>query len=143
MFKKVEVGDVVAEKYTIIRHLDDGGMGSIFEAEEKIAEATRTVALKVMHVPGDEEGQIRFKREVSAVASVKHPHIVTIHAFGTTDSNSPYLVMELLKGNSFKTEITQGPIEALRLLQIMRQICGALDKAHAKRIIHRDIKIFH
>jgi|GEM_PF-4579684 len=139
-FKKVEVGDVIAGQYKILRHLDEGGMGMIFEAEEQIAQTVRRVALKVMHAPEDPEGQIRFQREASVAVSLEHLHTVNVLGFGTTKTGAFYLVMELLKGHSFKKEVKKGPVEPLRLLQVMRQICGALGEAHSKRIIHRDIK---
>lgn len=136
--QNIVVGDVVMGRYKILRHLDKGGMGMIFEAEDN--SLGRIVALKVMHAPEDVEGQQRFKREASVAAQLQHPHTVRIFDYGCTESGSLFLVMELLQGHTFKSEFTDGPIAPLRLLRIMRQICGALGEAHDKRIIHRDIK---
>ena len=134
----IVVGDVVAKRYKILRHLDKGGMGSIYEAED--LSLGRIVALKVMHVPGDQEGQLRFKQEASVAAQLQHPHTVRIFDYGSTDNGALFLVMELLQGHTFKSEFKSKPVEPLRLLLIIRQICGALGEAHEKRIIHRDIK---
>lgn len=136
--QNIIVGDVVMGRYKILRHLDKGGMGMIFEAEDN--SLGRIVALKVMHAPEDVEGQQRFKREASVAAQLQHPHTVRIFDYGCTESGSLFLVMELLQGHTFKSEFSEGPIAPLRLLRIMRQICGALGEAHEKRIIHRDIK---
>ena len=134
----IVVGDIVAKRYKVLRHLDKGGMGSIFEAED--LSLGRIVAVKVMHAPGDQEGQLRFKQEASVAAQLQHPHTVRIFDYGSTDNGALFLVMELLQGHTFKSEFTKGPIKSLRLLLIIRQICGALSEAHEKRIIHRDIK---
>lgn len=136
--KNVGVGDVVVQRYKILRHLDKGGMGAIYEAED--ISLGRIVALKVMHAPEDQEGQLRFKQEASVAAQLQHPHTVKIFDYGATDSGALFLVMELLQGHTFKSEFKKGPIDPFRLLLIIRQICGALGEAHEKRIIHRDIK---
>ena len=134
----IVVGDIVAKRYRVLHHLDKGGMGSIFEAED--LSLGRIVALKVMHAPGDQEGQLRFKQEASVAAQLQHPHTVRIFDYGSTDNGALFLVMELLQGHTIKSEFAKGPVNPLRLLLITRQICGALGEAHEKRIIHRDIK---
>src|SRR4029434_7018632 len=101
----------------------------------------RKVAIKVIrdqHLTGG--ALTRFQREARTAASLSHPHIVTVHDFGTDDSGSPYLVMELLEGESLRTTIKRGRLPVERAVAILTGVASAIEAAHAKGVVHRDLK---
>ena len=126
--------------YQLTRKLGEGGMGAVFLAED--TSLHRQVALKVMRaevVSQSDAGQ-RFLREARSMAALKQDNIVTIYAVGE-DQGIPYLAMELLKGASLDAFLKSGKVLSIKsLLRISREIARGLGVAHAKGLIHRDIK---
>jgi tRNA A-37 threonylcarbamoyl transferase component Bud32/tetratricopeptide (TPR) repeat protein len=124
--------------YEILGRLGGGGMGHVFRAWD--ARLHREVAIKFLHdeftMPGMRE---RFLLEARAASALNHPHICTIFDIGEQDGD-PYLVMELLKGETLKDLIDKRVIALEELLCIAREVAEALTVAHAKGVIHRDIK---
>jgi serine/threonine-protein kinase len=103
----------------------------------------RKVALKVLHrhLVGVSQFPARFVQEARAVNLIRHPGIVDIHEIGTLDNGTPFYVMELVEGISLGTLLEQrGALAPLEALQILDPICDALQAAHAKGVIHRDVK---
>ena len=129
---------LLANRYHVERPIGEGGMGVVYAAMDTTLQ--RRVAIKVIkdHLAGD--ALARFQREARTAASLSHPHIVTVHDFGTDETGSPFLVMELLEGQSLRTLIKAGPLPAARALAIMSGLASAIDAAHAKGVIHRDLK---
>ncbi|AFL76337.1 SUMF1/EgtB/PvdO family nonheme iron enzyme [Thiocystis violascens] len=124
--------------YTIIRELGSGGMATVYLARQD--RLTRSVALKVMKpiaMAGDDFTS-RFIKEGQIIAQLQHPQIVTIYDFDSTDGYH-YFSMEYLQGGSLADEIKKG-IPVARTLRIVKQIAEALAVAHAKGVIHRDVK---
>ena len=135
------IGRVLEDKYQIEAKLGEGGMGAVYLA--KRLHIGDSVAIKVLHpqLAADREAVERFRREVRATARLKHPNAVAIHDFGVSSDNLPYLVMELVEGESLRKIIKrQGPLTQSVAGEILSQICAALDEAHRLNIIHRDIK---
>jgi predicted ATPase/serine/threonine protein kinase len=132
------VGQTVAH-YKVLRQLGSGGMGVVYEAED--IRLGRRVALKFLpeKLVCDERALRRFEREARAASSLNHPNICTIYEVEEHD-HQPVIVMELLEGMSLKQRIQQGPIATDELLDFGIQTSDALAAAHAKGIIHRDIK---
>jgi hypothetical protein len=130
----------LAGRYRIERPIGEGGMGMVFAGVDETLE--RHVAIKVIkdqHLQGD--ALARFHREARTAASLSHPHIVTVHDFGVDDTGSPFLVMELLEGQSLRSAIkTDGRMPATRALPILAGLASAVGAAHAKGVIHRDLK---
>ena len=113
-----------------------GGMGRVFRAHhEKLA---RDVAVKFLplEIAQDPAFEARFLREAQMLARLSHPHLVTVHDFGTV-AGSSYIVMELVAGGTLRDKLPLAPEAALRAL---RELCAALAYAHARGIVHRDIK---
>lgn len=126
--------------YRLSRKLGEGGMGAVFLAEDLSLQ--RQVALKVMRadVASNSEAGQRFLREARSMGALKHDNIVTIYAVGE-DKGIPFLAMELLKGISLDAFIKSGkPLSIKSILRIGRETARGLGVAHAKGLIHRDIK---
>ncbi|HEV7558860.1 MAG TPA: serine/threonine-protein kinase, partial [Kofleriaceae bacterium] len=86
------------------------------------------------------EGAERFIREARAANQIDHPNVIDVFAFGRLDDGRLYLVMDLVDGNSLRQRITDGPIDIAAALDILDQIAGAVDAAHARGVVHRDLK---
>jgi serine/threonine protein kinase/tetratricopeptide (TPR) repeat protein len=125
--------------YRILRHLGSGGMGQVYAAEDE--RLHRKVAIKFIS-PGkvaDENARRRFEREAQATSALNHPNICTIFEVGENDGQ-PFLVMELLDGQDLRQVCAVGPVGIPSLLKWGIDIVDALAAAHAKGIIHRDVK---
>src|ERR1700761_7578538 len=125
--------------YVVLEQIGSGGMGAVYRARDRRLE--RDVAIKVLHRNLEMAGaRERFLREARAVSSLNHPNISTIFDIGEQDGD-PYLVMELLHGESIKDRLHDGvPVSEEELISIATQAAQALAAAHAKGIVHRDIK---
>jgi non-specific serine/threonine protein kinase len=125
--------------YDIIRALGTGGMGIVYEAEDR--QLGRRVALKFLPAAlcCDPVSLERFQREARAASSLNHPHICTVYAIEQWEDQH-FIAMELLEGETLAQRLTRGSLEAAPLVDIALQIADALESAHAKGIVHRDIK---
>ena len=128
-------------RYEIRRPLGKGAMGQVYVAHD--TKLDRDVALKVMaaQIADDQELKLRFEREAKAVGQMAHPNLVTVFDFDTHTDGSPYIAMELLKGQDLQKAVRQTPPMTLeRKVAIIVQVLAGLAHAHKAKIIHRDIK---
>ena len=134
------LGKIVRSRYRVLKKLGEGGMGSVYLAEQ-IA-INRNVALKILHpdYANDPEFVRRFRQEAKLAASLSHHNIVTIFDFDQADDGSLYIVMEYVAGKSLNTVIKSGLLDIGTAVRIGIQIAEGLRAAHAAGVIHRDIK---
>src|SRR3954454_69905 len=126
--------------YKLLQQIGEGGMGVVFMAEQTVP-IQRTVALKIVK-PGMDTRQViaRFEAERQAVAMMDHPNIAKVLDAGTTESGRPYFVMELVKGIPITKYCDEKHLPIRARLELFMQVCQAVQHAHQKGIIHRDIK---
>src|SRR5919109_3287670 len=128
-------------RYRVIRHIANGGMASVWEAEDKLL--GRAVAVKVLasHLSEDDRARRRFQREARAAAGLSsHPHVVTIYDVGEHHGRV-FMVMELMRGGTVGERLKAGrAIADETALRWLREAASALDAAHAAGVVHRDIK---
>ena len=137
----VQEGDVLADRYRILRRLGKGGMGEVFLAEHLAIE--RKVAIKTLGANLHDKPELadRFLKEAKTSSRVRHPNIVDITDFGHTDRGAPFFVMEYLEGEDLKSVLRrEGALPWPRVRAIGLQICAALAAAHAQGVVHRDMK---
>jgi serine/threonine-protein kinase len=136
-------GEVISGKYRLVREIGEGAMGTVWVAHNNLLDVE--VALKLMRFdnPRSDPNNLyqRLLQEARAAARLGHPAIVRIFDFGRTEDGTPFIVMELLKGESLADLMErEGRIDEQRAIQMMLPIADALSTAHGRGIVHRDIK---
>jgi serine/threonine-protein kinase len=133
--------------YQLGELLGRGGMGEVYKAKHRML--ARPAAIKLIRTEtlggvGDELSRLavtRFRREAEAAANLRSQHTVELYDFGVTEDGTLYLVMEFLDGMDLETLVREnGPLQAGRVVYILRQVCDSLEEAHARGFVHRDIK---
>lgn len=135
------IGQLLCNRYQVRRVVADGGMGRVYEALDM--RERRNVALKVLHpdVAGDQVAVERFKREFEVSKLLPHDHIVEVLDFQPTNDGSFALVMEYLYGEELRATLKrESTISPARMVRMLSQVALGLDGAHAKKLVHRDLK---
>jgi tetratricopeptide (TPR) repeat protein len=134
--KQPEPGDVLG-RFELLRQVGHGGFGVVFEAQDR--ELRRRVALKLFR-PGARAGRKELlAREAEAAAHLHHPNVVTLYDAGRWEGG-PYLVFELLRGETLEKRLRRGPLPVREALRIAREVARALAHAHTSGVVHRDLK---
>src|SRR5215813_1376913 len=125
--------------YEILALLGVGGMGEVYRARDTRLE--RTVAIKILpaQFSSDPVRKQRFEREAKTISSLNHPHICVLYDVGNQD-RLDYLVMECVEGETLAKRLEKGPLALQQVMKYGAQIADALDKAHQKGLVHRDLK---
>ena len=133
------MGAVLDGKYRIEAMLGAGGMGAVYAATNLLTK--RRVAIKAMlpRFAADQAWVARFRREAQAAGRIHHPSVVDVYDVGQ-DGDTPFIVMELLRGTPLSTLLDEGPLEPRRAIELMRPALRGIAAAHAEGIVHRDLK---
>jgi len=126
--------------YRIVDRLGGGGMGVVYRADD--GRLNRRVALKFIapEIGRDPEAKRRFLQEARTAASLDHPNICTIHEIGETPDGRLFMVMALYEGETLRKRLARGPVTPEEALDLGTQVASALEAAHARGIVHRDVK---
>ena len=134
------IGTTIAGRFQVVEVIGEGGMGTVYRAEQ-VAPVRRPVALKLIRAGMDSRTVLaRFESERQALAIMDHPHIARVLDAGTTDSGHPFFVMELVRGVPLTEYCDARRLGLPARLQLFRQVCSAVQHAHQKGVIHRDLK---
>lgn len=133
-------GNIVDGKFLIVREINKGGIGTVYEARHLLLE--KSVAIKMLQPQSlQEQTKQRFLREAQLTSLLIHPHIVALREFGVWEGTVPYLVMDLLPGRTLDNLIQSGQTRDTAVcLKLAAQIGQAMAYAHERKIIHRDLK---
>ena len=126
--------------YEIVSSLGAGGMGEVYRARDE--SLGRDVAIKVLpkELASDPDRLRRFEQEARAAAALNHPNILAVYGFSTTEEHAPYLVTELLQGQTLRERLRQGDIPVRKAVEFALQTARGLAAAHYRGIVHRDLK---
>src|SRR5665648_124154 len=134
------IGTLIGDRFRLEEKVGSGGMSSVYRAFDPTLE--RSVAIKLMHrdISSDPDQLERFRREARAVARLNHPHVVTVIDAGE-DDGAPYIVFEYVEGETLKERIRRlGRLPVSEAVAYAIEIARALGAAHARHIVHRDVK---
>jgi serine/threonine protein kinase len=132
-------------QYRLVRKLGEGGMGVVYEASHALLR--RPTALKLVRSFGEQDPKARhealkrFEREVQLTSQLSHPNTIVIYDYGPSPDGGFYYAMEYIDGVDLERLVrVDGPLHPARVIHLALQVCGSLAEAHAKALIHRDIK---
>ncbi|MDA8202706.1 MAG: protein kinase, partial [Chloroflexi bacterium] len=134
------LGDVLGGRYRLVEVLGQGGVATVYRATD--SQLGRDVAVKVLRPEygHDPDFVARFRQEAQAAASLSHPNIVGVYDFGI-DADGPYIVMEYIDGEDVATLVRRnGPLPPRQAARLSAEVAHALAAAHARGIVHRDVK---
>ncbi len=135
------VGQLISGRYRVLDTLGTGGMGKVYLAEHIAIQ--KRVALKVLHREYSSKQDIveRFRQEAISASRIKHPNVLEIFDYGELPDGSSFIAMELLEGRDLGQALEKdGPLPPAAAVEVVLQICWALEAAHARGVVHRDLK---
>lgn len=132
------IGRTILKRYELKSIIGSGNFGSVYEAQDKTLD--RIVALKLLYKAHiQEKDLVRFQREATALGKIHNEHVIDVFDFGVTDKNEPYLVMEFIRGTTLKELLQNTDFDLPEVIELLIQICKALDATHKAGIVHRDL----
>lgn len=140
MSSAVATNQILDGTYRLVRCIGQGGMGTVWLADH--LRLPKQVAIKVLAgaIADNAEAVARFRREAEIASRLAHPHIVDVLDFNALPDGTPYLVMELLRGESMRERLQRGKLPWSEVLVLVQQIASALTAAHDHGVVHRDLK---
>lgn len=137
MLPPVERGEIIVRRFTIEREVGSGGMGTVYRAAD--LETGEPVAVKRLDIRTTNDAE-RFAREAVILAELQHPGIVRYVAHGRTERGEDFIAMEWLEGKTLQDRLVEGPLSMVETVQLGTRIAAALSIAHARGVVHRDLK---
>ncbi|MCA9667983.1 MAG: serine/threonine protein kinase [Myxococcales bacterium] len=134
------IGTHILGQYRIVREIAQGGMGTIYLAEQLAMDRFAAIKFVVDRGPRAAEWRRRFRKEARAASRLVHPHIVTIYNFSELADGTLFLAMEYLQGTNLRDAIKAGPLPVRTAVTLAAQCAEALAHAHERQVIHRDFK---
>ncbi len=135
------VGRMVGGKYEIIDLLGRGGIGAVYRVRQVFLNTDMALKLLDSDKAADNSQIRRFEQEAKAAYSLSHPGLVKVHDFGLLETGQPYLVMDLVEGETLAAYLKRaGALSPIDINAIFSQVCFALSYAHSQKVVHRDIK---
>jgi len=135
------IGTVLDERYLIMALLGQGSTSVVYKAEHQLMKRIVAIKMLLSHTKTDPTNIERFKQEARAISALKHPNLVAVYDFGITTAGDPYLVMDLVEGESLSAVLErERHLSPQRIVPMAIQACAALSYAHEQGIIHRDVK---
>src|SRR5262245_58349202 len=122
------IGQIISH-YRIVARLGEGGMGSVYLAED--LHLGRSVAIKLPQASTSHPFHSQFIREARAASYLNHPNIASVYDYGETQEGQPFIVMEFIKGQTLNTLIDNGTLSVTRAVEVMAAVAQALSEAHA------------
>jgi serine/threonine-protein kinase len=137
---EIGVGTVIADTYVVTHLLGRGGMGAVWAADHRRLPGKRVAIKVLLNWSQDAESLARFRREAEIASRLGHPNIVEVLDFHTLPSGTPYMVLELLEGESLAGRLRRGALSPEETMALVRQVGSALAAAHREGVVHRDLK---
>ena len=135
------IGQTLLNQYVMERKLGEGGMGTVYLADQPSMDRKAVVKVLHPHLTSDEKWVQRFNREAKIASKLSHPNSITLYNYGRTDEGFVYIAMEYVEGPALSDLIEEtGTMQIDKVLRIAKQACGAMQEAHDLDIIHRDLK---
>ncbi len=129
------------DRYDVLSRVGEGGMGSVYKVMDKVLGKVFAVKVLRSELAKDKNVATRFKQEVLAASRLTHVNLASVYSSGESRNGAPFLVMDYLEGSSLEQILAkEGHLEPLRAINIFIEICEALEHAHCKGVIHRDLK---
>ncbi len=136
----VKPGQVISERYRLLRLLDVGGMGEVWAARNILTKKNFAIKFLLPALAERPDSLSRFMREAETAGSLEHPSIVDVYDVAQAEDGRPYIVMELLPGESLEARLERaGPLSSLEAAAYLAQIADGLELAHRAGIVHRDL----
>ncbi|MBI2377028.1 MAG: serine/threonine protein kinase [Deltaproteobacteria bacterium] len=135
---ELDAGTVLHGSYRLVSPLGEGGMGTVWLADH--LRLPKQVAVKVLRSRSTGEAALRFRREAEIASRLRHPNIVEVVDFNVLETGQPYIVLELLHGQSLRDRLRHGALPVSEATDVLGQITSALEQAHGAGVVHRDLK---
>jgi predicted Ser/Thr protein kinase len=134
------LGSTLAGRYRLVKPLGEGGMGTVYSAEQTMGTTVRKVAVKVLKGQANEQARGRFLRECETVVQLSHPNTIRFYDFGALPDGRLYIAMEFVEGRTLTQAIAEGPMPFSVVERLVGEMAGSLNEAHRRGIVHRDLK---